>query len=93
MLAVLRVHPARGIRARMSVPSPRGELDLERAVERADAVPSPRSPLPAGRVRAADAVVADVDRRRSRSRAAPPRARTSRSAYLATLVSASATTK
>ena len=55
--------------------------------------PRPRRPVPRAGVGAADAVVADVDHRVRRSRAGPRRGRAWRAAYLATLVSASATTK
>ena len=82
-----------GIRARTSVPAPRRALDLERAVERADAVGEAAQPGPAAGVRAADAVVADVDHRVAVLAPRRRPARASRSAYLATLVSASATTK
>ena len=85
------VHP-RGIRARMSVPSPRGEFDLERAVERADAVLEPAQPAPAGGVRAAHAVVAHLDHRAAVLAPHLDPAYVA-CAYLATFVSASATTK
>ena len=95
VLAVLAL-PARrasGIRARTTVPRAARAVDLERPVERADAVGEAAQPAAAAR---------RPRRRRRRRGPRPPRAPSSRrtatracvaSAYLATLVSASATTK
>ena len=73
-------------------PAVQRAVDRERAVERGDAVLQARQPAPVRAPRAADAVVADLDAQRPYTSAAVTRTALAR-AYLATLVSASATTK
>ena len=82
------------MRARSSVPPPGGLSQLERAVQRADAVAEAADPAPAAvRLRAADAVVGHLDREDSWSTAAMrTRASTAR-ACLTVFVSASETKK
>ena len=56
-----------GILAITVVPAPGGEVDLELAAERRDPVGEAAQPAAPGRVRAADAVVGDLDHARGRS--------------------------
>ena len=72
-------------------PGARRAVDVELAVERLDAVREPSDPAAAARVRAADAVVGDLDEQVAVLDAATRTVAADARAYLATFVSASAT--
>ena len=71
---VLGDHDPHGSSARIVVPPPAGLVDGQRAVERLDAVAQPGQPA-AARVRAARAVVGDLDEQARRRRASSVTAR------------------
>ena len=85
--------PGAAARRGRACPRPAGWSTLERAVAGADAVGEAAEPRAGARLRAADAVVADLDDERAVLVREPHGRVASRRAYLATLVSASETVK
>ena len=91
--AVVGEDDAHGTSALTVVPSPGRRVDLEAPVERREAVGEAAQAGAAPRIGAADAVVADLDHGVEPLSRATRTAAVEAPAYLATLVSASATTK